>query len=262
MSQHAKRFVIPTLAGLATAFVSASAAAERPPLAEELKRAVSIFEGEVIDAREEFDERMGPTTVYTIASIDTILGMDLPDSMDLAMFGGALPNGRHIQEAHTPRLFLGTRYVLALKAGTWRFSPVVESFVFRVEQDDSGADVLVTSEGRLVVAAGIDERSTSDPIIDVPRGDNLYPFEPPPIRDDGKPLLASGLDKHEFLLLVSSVVADYPLPPPQPTRRVDRPWNSAATSKPAESEQLECRGFEHDLVDVSIDPMTCDGDAE
>lgn len=62
--------------------------------------------------------------------------------------GGDLPDGTRLTASHIVEFSRGERYVLFLRNTSWRLSPIVGSYAFRV--DATGPELLVARDGGVV----------------------------------------------------------------------------------------------------------------
>lgn len=222
--------------------ISADAWAEEPDLARPLRLTSSIIEGRVADVREDFDDRAGPTTTFFVEEVIAHLGEEAPETLELTFFGGHLPNGKYTRDTESPRLFVGGRYLLALRSEPWFFSPVLESFAYRIEEDDTGEDRLVAEDGRLILTVHPDGFDTSSfKVLDRPNGDNLFRHELFPVPDEARQLLERGARKRAVIDYLVGFADDHPLAATTHPERTDRQWNLFNASPPGpEDEILEC----------------------
>jgi len=217
-------------------------AAEEPDLARPLRLTSSIIEVRVADVREDFDDRAGPTTTFLVEDVVAHMGEDASETLELTFFGGPLPNGKYMRDSESPRLFVDGRYLLALKSEPWFFSPVLESFAYRIEADDTGEDRLVAEDGRLILTVHPDGFDTSSfKVLDRPNGDNFYRHELFPVPDEARHLLERGVRKSAVVDYLVSFAEDHPLAGTTHPERTDRQWNLFDASPPGpEDEVLEC----------------------
>jgi hypothetical protein len=138
-------------------------------LATVIRQLNAIVLADVRDISTDYDRCEGPRTVLHLAGVKVLLGGAHPDTMQLRLFGGSLPNNRYVEMSESPRYMLGRRYVLFLFNRDWRFSPVISDHAFRVEPI-AGREVLVAPNGKAVT--GVSDRAveTETRMLFVPEG--------------------------------------------------------------------------------------------
>jgi hypothetical protein len=190
----------------------------------------AIVEGSVKGFTYTFDPAAGPRTVATLSDIVTDFGSYRGSTLDIATLGGPINDKQGLFIPELPRLTDGTRYLVFLNNIDWFFSPVVESYVFRLEPGPNGAEVLIAPSGHAVVSlssAGIE--FTPDPVVDT-HLDFLTPTAKLPLLDTASKQLAAAMSKDLFLATVGRLLTTTPLQGVfSPTPDTTRVWNKFDT---------------------------------
>lgn len=121
-----------------------------------LSQTAAVVEGTVTEVRFEYDEKRGPRTITALSDLRIHLGAvgsESPSQVLLDSFGGKLPNGKMLREAHVPTFGRGQTVLVFLRNTEWFFSPVVGRMAFRVETV-AGKRLLITGAGAVVT--GVD----------------------------------------------------------------------------------------------------------
>lgn len=114
-----------------------------------LARTAVILEGTVSATRNTYDERLGPRTIARIQVIQVLAGASPGDTIELAQFGGPLPDGRGVSSSNGVLLSEGSSYLLFLTNGVWYNQPWVAT-PLRIETVGAH-EVLVDPQDRVVV---------------------------------------------------------------------------------------------------------------
>ena len=103
-----------------------------------LAQTAAVVRGRVTGITPVFDERPGegPRQIVELSAVETLLGLEQPNTLRLRVFGGQLPDGDLIEASHVPRFQIGDEYVVFLFNRSWRFAPVPLDFYFRVREED------------------------------------------------------------------------------------------------------------------------------
>lgn len=182
----------------------------RPRLFTDLASVVtqlnSIVEAEVADVAYSYDPCLGPRSHIVLRNVRSLLGAAHEGTMDLATFGGRLPDGKVASLSELPRFVVGARYILLLRNTDWRFSPVITHHAYRVERL-AGRDVLVTTDGFGVTGVSARGIEAASVVVAAPVGINLRglapqpatatpqgPFSPCPVGANGKPVCPTSRD--------------------------------------------------------------------
>jgi len=195
----------------------------------------AIVEGSVKGFTYTFDPAAGPRTVAAITDVVTHFGSYRGSTLEIATLGGPINEQRGLFIPELPRFTEDTRYLVFLNNIDWFFSPVVESYAFRIETTASGKEVLITPSGHAVVRlseAGIE--LTPDPVVDT-HVDFLSPNAKLRLLDTAPTQLETALSKDAFLATVGRILASAPLHgefPTSPDRT--RVWNKLSTAADAE----------------------------
>jgi hypothetical protein len=118
-----------------------------------LSQTAAVVEGVVSAIRSEYDSPRGPRTVAILSSLRVHLGSlgTAPTELRLESFGGRLPSGKTIHEAHVPLFSTGQHVVVLLRNTEWFLSPVVSNNAFSVESV-AGRQIMVTGAGATLLA--------------------------------------------------------------------------------------------------------------
>jgi len=154
------RLPITVLAAAAMIAAAQPATAGSPPRPTPSMRAIVdqtslVLEGDVTDVSFTYDEVDGPRTLTELSNVVVHLGdrSAVSGVVRLRSFGGPLPDGRRVDEMHTPTFAYGKRYLVFLRNTDWTLSPVVGGMALRVEEV-AGKPVLVTAGGATVAGVG------------------------------------------------------------------------------------------------------------
>jgi hypothetical protein len=194
----------------------------------------AIVEGSVKGFTYTFDSAAGPRTVATLSDVVTDFGSYRGSSLDVATLGGPINEKQGLFIPELPRLTEETRYLIFLNNIDWFFSPVVESYIFRIEPGPRGNEVLIAPSGHAVVRlseAGIE--LTPDPVVDT-HLDFLTPTAKLKLLDTASEQLATAMSKDDFLATVGRLLAAAPLQGEfSPTPDRTRVWNKINTEETA-----------------------------
>ena len=197
-----------------------------------LASTAAIVEGNVVSHTMTYDAQAGPRTVATLYDIRTQLGRYDDRTLDVAILGGRISEGKWLFIPELPRLADDTRYLIFLTHSAWFYSPVVDDYIFRLEPGPRGSDVLLTPEGHAVVgltAEGIE--ISPDPVVET-QFDFLRPYAQPRLLDSDPSLLASAMSKEAFLAVVQDLMRTAPLQGEfRNSPAGDRVWNQIATDE-------------------------------
>jgi hypothetical protein len=97
-----------------------------------LRDVAAIVEFEVLGMRHDYDSRLGPRLVVSIANPIAHAGL-APAETEFRQFGGPTPDGRFQVVSELPRFSVGARYILFLPALAWFYTPAWAGLAFRVE---------------------------------------------------------------------------------------------------------------------------------
>jgi hypothetical protein len=189
----------------------------------------AIIEGNVVSHSMTYDSAAGPRTVATLYDIRTQFGRYDDRTLDVAILGGRVSEGRWLFIPELPRLTDDTRYLIFLTNDAWFYSPVVDDYIFRLEPGPRGSDVLITLEGHAVVGLSAEGIEISpDPVVET-RFDFLTPYAKPRLLDSDPSLLASAMSKEAFLAAIEDLMRTVPLQGEfRSTPAGDRIWNQIA----------------------------------
>jgi hypothetical protein len=154
-----KKFWVGLLLGAASCWFASPAYAQQisasqigpmplPPSA--LAKTASVIEGTVTDISYTYDAVLGPRTVTTLSTVKRLRGSPVPSSVVLDTFGGYLPDGHFVDEAHTPSFPHGARVLVFLRNSSWYSTPVLHDWIFRIE-NRWGKRVILTLPGQSVM---------------------------------------------------------------------------------------------------------------
>jgi hypothetical protein len=190
----------------------------------------AIVEGDVKGFTYTFDPAAGPRTVATLSDVVTDFGSYRGSTVDIATLGGPINDKQGLFIPELPRLTDDTRYLVFLNNVNWFFSPVVESYIFRIELNANGTEVLIAPSGHAVV--GLSSSSidfTPDPVVDT-HVDFLTPTAKLPLLDSAAQELAAAMPKSTFLAIVGRLLATTPLQGTvSPAPDSSRVWNRMTT---------------------------------
>lgn len=218
-----------------------------------ISNAAAIVEGRVTDNTYTYDSAAGPRTVATLIDVKTHFGTFGDGTLRVATLGGPISERRWLFIPELPRLTADTRYLLFLTNVDWFYTPVVGSYIFRLELGPRGADVLIDPSGQAVVgvsAAGL--QLMRDPVVDE-KFDFLTPHAKPRLLDSERSRLAEAMSKEAFLSTIRELLQTVPLK--GEFRRfptAGRVWNRG-TAVPAPSNDVAPRPAPTDDL-VCVDP--------
>ncbi len=138
-------------------------------LASHVRQLNAIVLADVRDISANYDRCEGPRTILHLRNARSLLGSPHTDSMTLRVFGGPVPGGRYAHASESPRYVAGGRYLLFLFNTDWRFSPVMGSLAFRVE-NIAGREVLLSPDGQGVTGVSTLAVETQTPMLALPAG--------------------------------------------------------------------------------------------
>ena len=191
-----------------------------------LANTAAIVEGTVRENTYTFDSAAGPRTVASLADVITDFGVYGDRTLQLATLGGPVNEKQGLFIPELPRLTDDTRYLVFLTNVDWFFSPVVENYVFRIEPDPRGRDVLIAPSGLAVVGLSADGLEfTDEPVVDT-QVDFIRPHAKLRLLDGAAEQLATAMSKEAFLAAVRDLLRTVPLQGEfrsSPAR--DRVWN-------------------------------------
>ena len=222
---------------IATLVISASSGAVadtiRPvetPL-DALANTAAIVEGMVKENSYTFDDKAGPRTVAPLVDVTTDFGRFEERTLELATLGGPINEKQELYVPELPQLTDDTRYLVFLTNVDWFFSPVVESYVFRLEKGPRGTDVLIAPSGHAVEGLTADGLEfTDEPVVDEQVDASRPNVKPRPVENAAE-LLANAMSKDDFLAAVRDLLRTVPLQGEfrgSPAR--DRVWNQISTN--------------------------------
>ena len=195
-----------------------------------------IVEGTVREVTYTYNDQAGPRAVATLVDVTADFGRYGDRTLDVATLGGPISRDKFLFIPELPRLTEDTRYLVFLNNVDWFFSPVVESYAFRIETGPRGTDVLISQSGHAVTglsAEGIE--LTPDPVVDT-QLDFAAPHTKLRLLESSSALLASALSKDDFLAAVRELTRTVPIQGElrgAPSR--DRVWNQINTAEEARS---------------------------
>ncbi|HEV7505910.1 MAG TPA: hypothetical protein VGS07_13465 [Thermoanaerobaculia bacterium] len=196
-----------------------------------LANTAAIVEGTVKENSYTFDEKAGPRTVATLVDVQADFGRFADTIVPLATLGGPISEKQGLFIPELPLPTDDTRYLVFLTNVDWFFSPVVESYVFRLEPDANGNEKLIAPSGYAVVGVSADGLLfSSDPVVDTTQTDLDKPTARRPLLDGAPAVLASAMSKERFLAAVGNLLKTVPLQGAfnsSPSR--DRIWNRIPT---------------------------------
>jgi hypothetical protein len=197
-----------------------------------LASTAAVVEGTVAErVSYTYDEMAGPRTVATLVDVRPIFGRY--DGRDLAVptLGGPINEKKQLFVPELPRLTEGTRYLVFLTNIDWFFSPVVDSYAFRVETNERGVDVLIAQSGHVVLGLTKDELILSpDPVVDT-QIDFARPTAQLRLLEGASDILAGAMSKDDFLAAVRELASAVPIQGDYRTAPArDRVWNQLTTS--------------------------------
>lgn len=222
------------LAGSRGAMADTIRAVETP--LDALAGTAAIVEGSVQGFDYTFDAAAGPRTVATLTDVVPHFGSYHNSTLKIATLGGPINATQGLFIPELPRLAEDTRYLVFLNNIEWFFSPVVESYLFRIEKGPSGKEVLIAPSGHAVVRLSEEGLElTQDPVVDT-RFDFLTPNAKPRLLDTAPEQLEAALSKSAFLTAVGQILAATPLQGEFPTSPdKTRVWNKLNTAEDLEA---------------------------
>jgi hypothetical protein len=119
-----------------------------------------IFVGTAKDAPEICKRVDGPCTGVAFTNIEVVAGkFDTSQGVEFALPEGSLPDGTSLKIAGAPAFLSGERYLVFVRAGAWRLTPVTNWFhsVFReIQVGPQGQQItlFVNDDGRAVTGLG------------------------------------------------------------------------------------------------------------
>jgi hypothetical protein len=126
-----------------------------------------VVEGRVTDITYTYDAAEGPRTVATLSDVTTHFGSFDESTLRIATLGGPISPTRWAFVPELPRLTKETRYLLFLTNVDWFYTPVVGEYIFQLELNSQGTDVLIGPSGHAVVGVNEGELSyTPAPVLD------------------------------------------------------------------------------------------------
>jgi hypothetical protein len=214
-----------------TGAIADSLRAVETPL-DALAATAAIVEGTVRENSYTYDSAAGPRTVATLADVVTDFGSYRDRTLELATLGGPISETQGLFIPELPRLTDDTRYLVFLTNVDWFFSPVVENYVFRIELDPRGTEVLVAPSGHAVVGLSAEGLEFSEePVVDT-QFDFSAPHAKPRLLEGADEILAGAMSKEDFLVAVRDLLQTVPLQGEfrsSPAR--DRVWNRITTEE-------------------------------
>lgn len=174
-----------------------------------LASTAAVVEGYVTAESYTFHTAAGPRNVATLTDVTTHLGRYGDSTLQVATLGGPVPGDRWLFVPELPRLTEDTHYLVFLANSSWFFTPVVENYVFRIELNGRGTEVLISPTGHAVVgvsAAGLE--LSADPVLDT-QIDFLTPNARLRVIDSAP--LANAMSKANFLAAIRDLARTVPL---------------------------------------------------
>ncbi|HEY9421660.1 MAG TPA: hypothetical protein VIW92_09610 [Thermoanaerobaculia bacterium] len=224
------------LAGSRGAMADTLRAVETP--LDALAGTAAIVEGSVQGFEYTFDAAAGPRTIATLTEVVPHFGRYSGSILKVATLGGPINATQGLFIPELPRLTENTRYLIFLNNIEWFYSPVVESYLFRIEKSPSGKEVLIAPSGHAVMRLSEDGiEFTPDPVVDT-RIDFLNPNARLRLLDTAPEQLETALAKSSFLATIGRILATTPLQgefPATPDRT--RVWNKVNTAEDLETPQ-------------------------
>lgn len=218
-------------ASSSTSAIADTARGVETPL-DALASTAAIVEGTVRETAYTFDRAAGPRTVATLIGVTPEFGSYRDDTLQLATLGGPISEREGLFIPELPRLTDDTRYLVFLTNVDWFFSPVVESYVFRLETGPRGTDILIAPSGHAVVgltAEGLE--FSEEPVVDT-QVDFSRLSAKPRLLEGADEVLAEAMSKQDFLVAIRELLSSVPLQGEfrsSPAR--DRVWNQITTEE-------------------------------
>jgi hypothetical protein len=220
-----------------------------------MSNTAAVVEGRVTEITYTYDPTAGPRIVATLSDVTTHFGSFGDRTLRAATLGGPISQRRWLFIPELPRPTADTRYLLFLTNVDWFYTPVVGNYIFRLELDPQGTDVLIDPSGHAVVgvsAAGL--QLTRAPVVHG-QFDFLTPHAKPTLLDSERSRLTGAMPKEAFLSTIRDLLQTIPLR--GEFRRLPsagRVWNRG-TAAPAPSDDVGPRpGPIDNLVCVDPDP--------
>lgn len=174
-----------------------------------LASTAAIVEGNVTAHTNTYDTAAGPRIVATLTDVTTHFGRYGDRTLQVATLGGPISTTRMLFVPELPRLTEDTRYLVFLTNSAWFFSPVVEDYIFRVELNPRGTEVLIAPTGHAVVGVSAEGLEFSvDPVVDT-HLDFLTPNAKLRLIDSAP--LANAMSKQSFLAAIQDLTRTVPL---------------------------------------------------
>jgi hypothetical protein len=209
MRYQEKALVCRGLLLLAILALSWSGIATAGPL-DTLARTAAVVEGRVTAIAATYDRAAGPRTIATLSDVRTHFGRYDGRTLDVAMLGGRITDGKWLFIPELPRFTEDTRYLAFLTNAEWFYSPVVQDYVFQLETGPRGTDVLIDPSGHAVVGVSAEGLELSDePVVDT-QLDFLRPYAKPRLVGDPTGL-ADAMSKEDFLAAVAVLSRTVPI---------------------------------------------------
>ena len=213
----------------ATAFADSVRAVQTP--LDALASTAAIVEGTVTDNTTTFDKNAGPRRVTTLSGVTLDFGSFDNKTLSLATLGGPINDTQGLFIPELPILTDDTRYLIFLTNATWFFSPVVENYAFRIENDAAGNEVLITPSGYLVLGLLNDGLALSDTPVTDTQVDLGKPTAKLPLLNGA--VLTGAMPKTTFLAVVGRLLSSSPLQGAFATAPdASRVWNQIGTNQP------------------------------
>jgi hypothetical protein len=208
MRYQEKALVCRGLLLLAILALSWSGIATAGPL-DTLARTAAVVEGRVTAITSTYDRAAGPRTTATLSDVRSHFGRYDGRTLDVAMLGGRITDGKWLFIPELPRFTEDTRYLAFLTNTEWFYCPVVQDYVFQLETGPRGTDVLIDPTGNAVVGLSAEGLElSSEPVVDT-QLDFLRPYAKPRVLDPA--LLANALSKEDFLAAVAVLSRTVPI---------------------------------------------------
>jgi len=197
-----------------------------------LASTAAVVEGRVASHSMTYDRAAGPRTIAALDDVRTQFGRYDDSTLQLAILGGRVSEGRWLFIPELPRLADDTRYLIFLTSSAWFYSPVVGDYIFRLEPGPRGSDVLITPEGHAVVGLSAEGLEISDEPVVETQLDFLTPYARPRLLDTDPSLLANAMSKEAFLAVLQDLMRTVPLRGEFTTSPAgDRVWNEIPTEE-------------------------------
>jgi hypothetical protein len=193
-----------------------------------LASTAAIVEGNVTAHAYTYDTAAGPRIVATLTDVTTHFGRYGDRTLQVATLGGPISTTRMLFVPELPRLTEDTRYLIFLTNSAWFYSPVVENYIFRVELNGRGTEVLIAPTGHAVVGVSAEGLELSiDPVVDT-QIEFLTPNAKLRLIDSAP--LADAMSKQDFLAAIQDLARTVPLQGDFRTSPAsDRVWDRMTT---------------------------------